>query len=70
MMFVPRRKHTYVASRPVTWDRLTFLYADDVRTLQERHLRPSTACYGDSFIPLFTSVNMKDEYTHLGCDPV
>jgi hypothetical protein len=51
-MFVPNRKHTYGPLRSVM-EQLYFLYVDDVPTLQETHLRASTACYEDSSNLLF-----------------
>jgi hypothetical protein len=39
--------------QPLNGDCLTFLYVDDVRTLQKTHLWVSAVCYGDSFTFLY-----------------
>jgi hypothetical protein len=40
---------TLWASTACYGDGLIFSYVDDVRTLQETHVRASTACYANSF---------------------
>jgi hypothetical protein len=57
-------------------DSFTFLYVDDVSTLQETHVWASTACCGDSFtLSVFTlfsntlivcySLNIREKVLHL-----
>jgi hypothetical protein len=53
-MFVPHREHAYGPTRPVTGTAL-ILYVD-VRTSEDTNIWTSTACYGESFMLLGSSM--------------
>jgi hypothetical protein len=64
LCYQPETLTTRPQRRSLNGDRFTLLYADDIRTLQETHLRVSTACYGDSFSFLYIDDVRTSQETH------